>query len=94
MSIFTNRISIVAALTFGIAFSALWSVPAFPHSAPSAMAARASASFQPGERVRMRSGGPMMTVDVVRGNQIDCYWTDVDGAPVSESFPAAVLQKF
>ncbi len=60
----------------------------------SAMPSQTGASFQPGERVRMRSGGPMMTVDRIKGNQVDCYWTGTDGVPISESFPAAVLQKF
>ncbi len=94
MSILTNRVSIAATLAFGIALSMPLSVPAFSDSAPSAMPSQTGASFQPGERVRMRSGGPMMTVDRIRGNQVDCYWTGTDGVPISESFPAAVLQKF
>jgi uncharacterized protein YodC (DUF2158 family) len=94
MSIFTNRISIAATLAFGIALSMPLSVPAFSDSALSAMPSQTGASFQPGERVRMRSGGPMMTVDNIKGNQVDCYWAGTDGVPISESFPAAVLQKF
>lgn len=94
MSTFKNRISVVATLAVGIALSASWSVPAFSQSASSEMQGQTGASFHPGERVRMRSGGPMMTVDSIKGNEIDCYWTNWDGVPISERFPSAILQKF
>jgi uncharacterized protein YodC (DUF2158 family) len=42
----------------------------------------------------MRSGGPMMTVDGIRGSRVDCYWMNTDGSPASDSFSATVLQKF
>ena len=51
-------------------------------------------SFQPGDLVRLRSGGPAMTVDSVKGNQADCFWTGEDGQPNAERFPIDVLQKF
>lgn len=94
MSTLTKRGSIATTLALGIALSVPVAVPAFSASAPSAMPGQTAASFQPGERVRMRSGGPMMTVDNIKGDQVDCFWTDLDGVPISESFPAAVLQKF
>jgi len=90
MPTFAKRLSIATAFALGIALSAPLSVPTFSDPVPSAM----PTSFQLGERVRMRSGGPMMTVDSIKGNQIDCYWTNWDGVPISESFPADVLQKF
>jgi uncharacterized protein YodC (DUF2158 family) len=94
MSIFANRGPIVATLALGIALSIPLSVPASSASAASATPSLATASFQPGERVRMRSGGPMMTIESIKGDQVDCYWTNWDGVPISERFPAAVLQKF
>ena len=94
MSNFTDRISLAAALVLGIALSMPFTVPAFSGSAPSAMPSQTNAPFRAGERVRMRSGGPMMTVDGLRGSRVDCYWTDMNGVPVSESFSATVLQKF
>jgi uncharacterized protein YodC (DUF2158 family) len=94
MSAFANRISIAVTLALGILLSMPLSAPAFSYSAPSAMPSQTSAPFRPGERVRMRSGGPMMTVDSIRGSQVDCYWTGMDGVPISESFSATVLQKF
>jgi hypothetical protein len=38
--------------------------------------------------------GPQMTVDSVKGSQVDCFWTGDDGEPNAEGFPADVLQKF
>jgi uncharacterized protein YodC (DUF2158 family) len=94
MSTFTNRISIAAALMLGIALSMPLTVPAFSDSVPSAMPNQTNAPFRAGERVRMRSGGPMMIVDGLRGSRVDCYWMDMNGVPNSESFSATVLQKF
>lgn len=94
MPTFANRLSIATALALGIALSTPLSVPAVSAPAPSAMPGEAVTSFQPGQRVRLRSGGPMMIVDSIKDNQVDCYWTGMDGVPISESFPAAILQKF
>jgi len=94
MLIFANRLSIATTLALGLALSMPLSVPALSNPAPSATPSQTATSFQPGERVRMRSGGPMMVVDGISGDHIDCYWTGMDGVPVSESFPAIVLQKF
>jgi len=35
-----------------------------------------------------------MTVDSIKGNQVDCFWTDEDGQPNAEGIPIDVLQKF
>ncbi len=35
-----------------------------------------------------------MTVASIKGNQVDCFWTDLDGQPNAESFPIEVLKKF
>ena len=75
------------AFALGIALSAPLPVPAFSAPVPSAM----PTSFS---TWRARSDGPMMTVDSIKGNQIDHYWINWDGVPISESFPADVLQKF
>ena len=31
-------------------------------------------SFQPGEVVQLKSGGPRMTVEEIEGDQVDCTW--------------------
>jgi uncharacterized protein YodC (DUF2158 family) len=71
------------------------SIPAFSDSDPSKTATQSqtASSFQRGDLVRLRSGGLPMTVDSIKGDQVDCFWTGMDGAPNAESFPAGVLQK-
>jgi uncharacterized protein YodC (DUF2158 family) len=58
------------------------------------MQSQAAASLQRGDLVRLRSGGPLMTIDSIRGDQVDCFWTGLDGEPNAETFPAAVLMRF
>jgi len=96
MLAFTKRASTAIALVLGIALNVPLSVPAFSDSAPSdtAMQRPTAASLKRGDLVRLRSGGPLMTVDSIKGNQVDCFWTGFDGEPNAESFPAAVLKKF
>ena len=85
-----------AALTLAVALSVPLSIPAFSEPARSvtAMHDQTVASFQPGELVRLRSGGPVMTVSNVSGDQVDCYWMDSSGQPSADKFPVSVLKKF
>ena len=54
----------------------------------------ASASaLQQGDLVRLRSGGPLMTIETVRGSAVDCFWTVPNGQTNEATFPAKVLQK-
>jgi uncharacterized protein YodC (DUF2158 family) len=96
MFLFKKRASIAIAVMLGTALSMPLSVTAFsdPASSSTAMQAQASASFQRGDLVRLRSGGALMTVASIRGNQVDCFWTDGEGQTNAESFPIDVLQKF
>jgi hypothetical protein len=34
-----------------------------------------------------------MTVKGIKGNQVDCFWTDLNGQTNEDSFPIEVLQK-
>jgi len=34
-----------------------------------------------------------MTVEGVKGDQVDCYWSDPSGQMSAQSFPIYVLQK-
>jgi hypothetical protein len=36
----------------------------------------------------------MMTVSAVKGDQVECIWTDDSGQPDDATFPIDVLQKF
>jgi len=96
MSAFTKLASVATTLALGIALGMPLSALAFSASAPSNVIPQSqiAGSLQPGDLVRLRSGGPLMTVNGIRGNQVDCFWTGLDGEPNAESFPAAVLMKF
>jgi uncharacterized protein YodC (DUF2158 family) len=96
MTIVTKLPSIVTAAIIGISLGMPQPVPALadPLSSSTAIPGQAPASFQRGDLVRLRSGGPAMTVDSIKGNQVDCFWTGEDGQPNAESFPVDVLQKF
>jgi uncharacterized protein YodC (DUF2158 family) len=96
MLAFTKRVSIATALTLGLALGIPLSVPAFADSAPSNTATQGQAVpvLLSGDLVRLRSGGPLMTVEGVKGDQVDCYWTDPNSGQMSaQSFPIYVLQK-
>lgn len=96
MTIATKRASAATAAIIGISLGMLLPVPAFsyPLSSSTAISNLAPASFGRGDLVRLRSGGPAMTVGSIKGNQVDCFWTGEDGQPNAESFPIDVLQKF
>ena len=53
----------------------------------------AASPLQQGDLVRLRSGGPLMTIETVKGSVVDCIWTDPNGQTNEASFPAKVLQK-
>jgi uncharacterized protein YodC (DUF2158 family) len=87
----TKQVSITIAvmLALGMPLS-----PAFSAPAPSntAMQNQATPALQSGNLVRLRSGGPLMTVVRVDGDQVNCVWTDWDGQFESGRFPIDVLQ--
>jgi uncharacterized protein YodC (DUF2158 family) len=66
--------------------------PAPSASAPSNTRNQAAPTFRSGSLVRLRSGGPLMTVKDVKGSQVDCFWTDVNDQINANSFPVDVLQ--
>lgn len=48
--------------------------------------------MQPGDVVRLKSGGPQMTVTRVTGTEVDCIWF-FEYKPQSYTFNSAVLVK-
>jgi uncharacterized protein YodC (DUF2158 family) len=52
----------------------------------------AARAFRSGNLVRLRSGGPLMTVKGIQGDQVDCFWTDFNGQINADRFPVDVLQ--
>jgi uncharacterized protein YodC (DUF2158 family) len=94
MLVLTKPASMATALALGIALGVPLSIPAFsdPASSYAAMQTPAAASeLHKGDLVRIRSGGPLMTVTAVQGDLVTCTWTNWDGEPQSQSFPIAVL---
>jgi uncharacterized protein YodC (DUF2158 family) len=87
----TKQISIAIAVTLTLG---MLSSPAFSASAPSntAMQNQAAPALRSGNLVRLRSGGPLMTVVRIEGDQVNCVWTDWDGQFESGNFPIDVLQ--
>jgi uncharacterized protein YodC (DUF2158 family) len=94
MLVLTKPASMAMAVALGVAFGVPFSIPALsdPASSYAAMQTPAAASeLHKGDLVRIRSGGPLMTVTAVQGDKVTCTWTNWDGQPMSESFPIAVL---
>ena len=83
----TKQVSTAAAIVLVLGMSPLAASPA-----PSIVAASTS-TLQRGDLVRLRSGGPLMTIERIEGDKASCYWTDVNGQPNDGMFPISVLQK-
>jgi uncharacterized protein YodC (DUF2158 family) len=77
----------------GVSTKTVGMAPASSVSAPSNTQNQTAPAFGSGNLVRLRSGGPLMTVKGIKGNQVDCFWTDVNGQINADSFPVGVLQR-
>ena len=49
-------------------------------------------NFEIGDTVRLKSGGPLMTVMEVAGNQVRCQWFDEKNVPQTRLFVSATLE--
>ena len=80
------------AVAFGLTFShpALSASVSQAHSTQGNVVPR----LHQGDLVRLRSGGPLMTIDAVSDDQVECVWTGENGQTDDATFPAKVLQKF
>lgn len=88
----TREFSIAVAL--GLVLVAPLSAPAFAGAPQPRTTAQypAITNLHSGDLVRVRSGGPLMTVTGVQGDQINCSWSDeATGELRSDTFPVAVL---
>jgi uncharacterized protein YodC (DUF2158 family) len=77
----------------GVSKPTVGMAPASSASAPSTTQSQAAPAFGSGNLVRLRSGGPLMTVKGIKGDQVDCFWTDGSGQINADSFPVHVLQR-
>ena len=76
----------------GVSTKTVGVAPASSASAPSNIQNQAAPALSAGNLVRLRSGGPLMTVKGIKGDQVDCFWTDWNGRVNADSFPIDVLQ--
>jgi uncharacterized protein YodC (DUF2158 family) len=75
----------------GVSTKAVGMAPTSSVSAPSNKQNQTAPAFGSGNLVRLRSGGPLMTVKSIKGDQVDCFWTDFNGQINANSFPVDVL---
>jgi uncharacterized protein YodC (DUF2158 family) len=81
--------------TLGVALSASWSLPALADAAPANTATQnqTTALLHTGDLVRLRSGGPAMTVKSVWANWVICsWWNEGYGGFETAGFPVAMIE--
>ena len=49
--------------------------------------------FDRGDSVRLKSGGPIMTVSGFDDGKVECWWTDANGETETGSFPPESLKR-
>jgi uncharacterized protein YodC (DUF2158 family) len=88
-----KRCSVAIALMIGLSIPL--SIPAFadPIASNASMVGKIAPRLVRGDLVRLRSGGPLMTINDIQGDRADCFWTDENSLPQEATFPIYVLQK-
>jgi uncharacterized protein YodC (DUF2158 family) len=71
--------------------NAQWIGPATAEPAASHSQSPHAPLLRTGDLVRLRSGGPLMTVRSAEGDQVNCYWSTDEGNVLNGSFPVADL---
>ena len=81
--------------TVGIALGASWAVTALAETAPANPPAQSQTTpvIRGGDLVRLRSGGPALTVKAVNGSWVICtWWQERLGMFRTAAFPAAMIE--
>lgn len=90
----TKPVAIAIQASLGIALSAPLAATALAEgaSANAATQNQATPTFRGGDLVRLRSGGPVMTVKSVHGNWVICtWWNEAFGQFRTVGFPATMI---
>jgi uncharacterized protein YodC (DUF2158 family) len=84
----------VIAAMLGVAASASWALPALASPAQSSTAtqSRPTTLLHIGDLVRLRSGGPLLTVKSVHDGWVICTWWTEYGDFQSGGFPIAMVE--
>jgi uncharacterized protein YodC (DUF2158 family) len=88
--------SFATALVPGFALTVPFATQAFSDGTVSTttMSGQPLSQFQRATLSELRSGGPVTTVADVRGDRVNCFWTDESGQPNDATSPVKVLRKF
>jgi uncharacterized protein YodC (DUF2158 family) len=88
-----SKIAIYAAVLCVLAVGSLHSTLAETGATASQGRVVGGPTFNPGDLVRLRSGGPLMTVDEVLGDKVVAYWSTEYGDVRSATFPISELDE-
>ena len=93
MMLTKKAVPAIAAM-LGVAVSTSWAVPvlAGPAQSSTTMQSRAAPLLKSGDLVRLRSGGPVLTVKSVRDGWVICSWLTDYGELQSGGFPIAMVE--
>ena len=82
------------AATLGVAVSASWAVPALaaPAQLTTITQSRSAPLLHSGDLVRLRSGGPLLTVKSVHDGWVICTWWTQYGDFQTGGFPIASVE--
>ena len=94
MMMLTKKAVPAIAAMLGVAVSTSWAVPALagPAQSSTTMQSRAVPLLKSGDLVRLRSGGPVLTVKSVRDGWVICSWLTDYGELQSGGFPIAMVE--
>jgi uncharacterized protein YodC (DUF2158 family) len=94
MLMLTKQAVPAIAAMLAVAVSASWAVPALagPAQSSTTTQSRSVPLLQSGDLVRLRSGGPVLTVKSVRDGWVICSWFGDYGELESGGFPIAMVE--
>jgi uncharacterized protein YodC (DUF2158 family) len=86
----TTAVAVLALLAISVAPTAFARSPANAKPTAASLQSRNVRDLHPGDRVRLNSGGPLMTVDSVQGDNANCLWAG-GGEVLTATVPIAAL---